>query len=319
MSNCITKLPHSCGTSDGLQVFEREDGGVDGYCFSCRKYVRHPFGSPKNAEDLPPSEEKTDAQKMEELLEIGTYPTVDVPSQKLRAESLSYFGVKIALSEEDGKTPIMMCYPYCKDGKVVAYKLKVLENKRIWSVGSFKGSDPFGWPQAISQGAKKLIVTEGEDDTVAWHRIIAMHSKDEFKDLVAVISLPSGSSSAKKFFSEYGKKLKEYFQEVYLSFDMDEPGRKAVEDACMVFSGLKDIKLPAKDAKDCLKGGMSKAAFSALFKASSPKNSRLVFGEDIHERAKQPARFGELSWPWEHIQKDTRGIRYGETIYIGAG
>jgi len=30
---CIEKLPHSCGTRDGLQVFEKEDGTYDGYCY----------------------------------------------------------------------------------------------------------------------------------------------------------------------------------------------------------------------------------------------------------------------------------------------
>jgi hypothetical protein len=35
MGECLVKLPHSCGSRSGLQVFEKEDGTVDGYCFSC--------------------------------------------------------------------------------------------------------------------------------------------------------------------------------------------------------------------------------------------------------------------------------------------
>ena len=35
--------------------------------------------------------------------------------------------------------------------------------------------------------------------------------------------------------------------------------------------------------------------------------------------AREPAKWGELSWPWQTLQELTRGIRYGETYFIGAG
>jgi twinkle protein len=38
----------------------------------------------------------------------------------------------------------------------------------------------------------------------------------------------------------------------------------------------------------------------------------------LHEAGKEPAVYG-ASWPWKHITEATRGIRLGETIYIGAG
>ena len=50
---CLDKISHSCGTRKGLQVFEREDGTVDGYCFSCKTYVRHPYGDERMADSLP--------------------------------------------------------------------------------------------------------------------------------------------------------------------------------------------------------------------------------------------------------------------------
>ncbi len=48
----LFKIPHSCGSSDGLQVFEKEDGSVDGYCFSCKRYVPDPLGG-QSVEDFP--------------------------------------------------------------------------------------------------------------------------------------------------------------------------------------------------------------------------------------------------------------------------
>ena len=54
-----------------------------------------------------------------------------------------------------------------------------------------------------------------------------------------------------------------------------------------------------------------------MFNAAKPKNTRLVLGVDLHESAKEPPKFG-VSWPWRHITEATRGLRLGETIYIGA-
>jgi len=42
MSNCVEKLAHSCGSNDGLQVFE-EGGEYTGYCFACGTYVDDPY------------------------------------------------------------------------------------------------------------------------------------------------------------------------------------------------------------------------------------------------------------------------------------
>lgn len=40
----VERLPHSCGTRMGLQVFQQEDGSYDGYCFSCGVTVPNPYG-----------------------------------------------------------------------------------------------------------------------------------------------------------------------------------------------------------------------------------------------------------------------------------
>jgi len=318
MGICIEKLPHhtdNCNSSDALQVFENDDGTYSGYCFSCSTYVQDPYNG-----DAPKTTErrvKTDKEIQAELEEIGFYQTVDVPQKRLRAATLAKFGVKVGVSEEDGKTPTVLCYPYYTGKELTAYKIKLLPVKRIWCVGSQAGADPFGWQQAIGQGARRLIITEGEDDAMAWDRILDLHSKEEFKDHVAVISLPNGAAHAKAFFSKRLKDIRKHFSEIYLSFDMDDVGRAAVKEVHRILPDAKDITLPCKDANDCIIEGKAKAAFSALFRAAQPKNSRIALGQDLHEAAKKQANYGELSWPWEHINKDTRGIRYGETIYIG--
>ena len=318
--NCLEKLPHSCGTREGLQVFGRPDGTVDGWCFSCKTYIRHPYGDERKEDSLPKPKKKTEEEIQQEIAEISGYPTVEIHSKKLRKSTLESFGIKTAVSEEDGVTPTMLCYPYHRNGKLVGWRLKTLTSpKRIWGIGDMKDTDFFGWDRALKMGASKLIVTEGEDDAVSWTRVIEMFSRDEFKDLVAVVSLPAGSGSAKAAFAKHAKELKN-FKEVMLSFDMDESGRQAVEDVVEVFPNVKSIDIPSKDANQCVIDGKPKALFNCLFqKDKTPKNTRLIRAGDIWDEAAVPAQWGELTWPWDHINQATRGIRYGETIYIGAG
>ena len=43
-----------------------------------------------------------------------------------------------------------------------------------------------------------------------------------------------------------------------------------------------------------------------------------MWGSDLHEAGRQEAEWG-VSWPWPSLTDLTRGIRTGETYYIGAG
>ncbi len=86
-------MPHSCGTRQGLQVFEREDGGYDGYCFNCRTYVPNPYKDKPEGYTPPPAFRKTPEQIAEELREIEGFAVVDLPDRGLKAEYLDYFGI----------------------------------------------------------------------------------------------------------------------------------------------------------------------------------------------------------------------------------
>lgn len=317
---CLAKLPHSCGTSDGLQVFAREDDdSVDGYCFSCSTYIRHPYGEEKKKSSLPKPKLKTQEEIEEEIKEVDSYPTLDVQKKRLRKETLEFFGVKTALSEEDGKTPTMLCYPYTRNGVLVGYKLKTLNPKRLWTIGDTRESDFFGWEQAISSGARKLVITEGEDDAMALHRTVDRFSKSDNKNYTAFVSLPRGAASASSFIVSKLPQIRKYFKEIAICFDTDEAGERATHDVCKAIPSIEVITVPSKDANQAVIDGKQKALYSALFKSSKPKNTRLIDIADLFEEAKEPPKYGELSYPWSHLNKAVRGIRLGHVTYIGAG
>jgi twinkle protein len=109
------------------------------------------------------------------------------------------------------------------------------------------------------------------------------------------------------------------FKEIVLVFDNDKPGADAVQNVLKIIPDALVATLPAKDANECLVQGRAKAAYNACqFNAQKPKNTRLVSGNELHDKAREPPKYG-VSWPWKHITEATRGIRFGETIYIGAG
>ncbi len=323
MPKCVEKLPHrtdKCNSASGLQVFQKDDGTYDGYCFACGTYVPDPYhDKPK---DYKPQAVVKSKQEIEaEIKEVGTYKTVALPDRKLKKEYLEYFGVKIGLSEADGETPVTHYYPYRIGEELIGYKVRLIENKRMWAIGSTKGADFFGWDKAVQTGGKKLFVTEGELDAVALFQIFKEQNKGtqyaEYNP--AIVSLSNGAGGASRQFAKMLPEIRKYFKEIVLVFDNDSPGKQATEDVLKLAPDALVATLPSKDANQCVIDGRNKAAYNACqFNAQKPKNTRLVSGNDLHESSKEPPQYG-ISWPWEHITKATRGIRLGETIYIGAG
>ena len=320
ISKCVEKIAHSCGSRNGLQVFLQDNGVYDGFCFACGKYEPNPY------KDRPEGYKpqivfKSPEEVQEELEEIGEYQTVELKDRLLKKESLEYFGIKIGLSEEDGITPTSHYYPYkSPNGELIGYKVRIIDGKKMFAVGSIKGATFFGWDKAVLTGAKKLFITEGELDAVALYQILKDNAGAAYKEYnPAVVSLSNGASGAAKQVAAMLPEIRKHFKEIILAFDMDEPGRKAVEEVQKILPEALVADLPSKDANQALLDGRSKACYaSCMFKAIKPKNTRLVSGNDLHERAKKPPVCG-VSWPWKHITEATRGIRLGETIYIGAG
>jgi twinkle protein len=318
---CIDKIPHSCGTRDGLQVFADPDTGkVDGFCFSCSTYIGHPYGKPVTADDIDLPEPKTPEQIALEIAEVDGFQTVDIRERKLRAKYLERFGVKVAMSEEDGRTPSATYFPIYKQGRKSGYYIRSLgEDKYQWSIGDVKGGEPFGWQEAKRSGAHTLIIFEGKEDAVAGEAVFDRHGKEEFKP--ACISLPNGTNSVESSLSQIQQEASRAFRKIIICFDDDKAGHRAEEKAMQIFPKAHVVRLPEKDMNDCLIKGCANAAFKALaFNSAPPKNSRLILADkELHLSARNPTPWGELTWPWPTMNDLTRNIRYGETIYLGAG
>ena len=315
---CVEKLPHSCGADRALQVFE-QDGKYTGYCFSCGTYVPDPYND-KPEGYAPKIARKSKEEILREIKEIQDYPVVALLDRKLKVSSLEYFGIRIGVSQEDGATPKLHYYPYTDEGSLVGYKVRLIENKKMWSMGECKQVDLFGWDQAVSAGGKKLFITEGELDAVALFQICKDYNAGtKYADMnPSIVSLPHGASAAAKDLARLLPKIRKIFKEIVLVFDMDAAGQQAVQEVLKILPDAMVASLPEKDANDCLIKGKQRAAYQAIqFNASKPKNTRLVNASMLFEEAKKRPEWG-VPWPWRHVNEVTRGMRKGETIYIGA-
>ncbi len=317
----VERLPHSCGSRQGLNVFENEDGTYSGFCFSCKTYIHDPYEDKPKDYKPPAAFKKSPEEVAAELKAISSFKSFALPDRKLKKESVEHYGVKVAVSEVDGETPETHYYPYYKDGTLKGYKVRHVATKKFWAMGAIKGADLFGWQEAIKTGSPRLYITEGELDAVALYQCLKDYNRNtQYADREpAVVSVTSGSGSAAREILASLKEIRSFFKEIVLVFDQDKPGKEATDAVLKLVPDALVASLPGKDANSCLIEGKAKAlATATMFNAKKPKNTRLVYAEDLFEQAKKAPEQG-FPWPWAGLTKKTRGIRLGETIYIGAG
>lgn len=322
----IGRMGHGCGSRAGLNLFQEEDGRVTGYCFSCKTWEPDPLdGNPVDQSKLV-KKPKTKEEIQKELDEIKDYPVRELVDRKIGKRTMEYFRCKVGLDPERGEDVAFHYYPYDGIGENLSivyddgFKTRMVEGKRIWSVGQMKNIWPFGWREAIATGSPRLYITEGEIDCMSLFSVMMANNQKSEKyaeNIPAIVSLPHGASAAGADLAKILPELKR-FKEIVLVFDMDEAGKRAVEDVLKVIPNAKVAKLPRKDVNECVLHGHIKAVLSAtMFNASVPKNTRLVSAEDIFVASRKKPEFG-IPYPWKRVTELTRGIRMGETIYVGA-
>lgn len=143
-------------------------------------------------------------EKVEDILK---YPFVDAKDRGIRKETCERFGIRAALSENDGKTVEAYYFPsYNQKGKIVGFSkqdvTKSKEEKGHWTtVGSVSiGNKLFGQDVAESINRKRtnLVTTEGQWDAAS----VFQAQVDQVKGTKyegmepSVVSIPLGTANA---------------------------------------------------------------------------------------------------------------------------
>lgn len=238
-----------------------------------------------------------------------------IKDRRISENIVSKFGV--TLEQNSNGIVTKHYYPY-KDrttGDTVGSKVREVEGKRFSCTGTLDNTQLFG-QHLWRDGGRAVTVCEGELD--------AMAVSEMFDGKWPVVSIKTGSAGAHKDIKQELEWL-EGFESVYLCFDNDEAGRKAVETVLPLFSHnkAKVVTLPLKDAGDMLKAGKIKEFTSAWWDAKPYRPVDVVSLSDesvwdvfvqrgTEEVIPFPKSFGALN------AMMNGGVSPGEVTVIGA-
>lgn len=282
----------SCGSSDAYA--EYSDG--HGYCFACCKY----FHSQDKKMESPVKEAK------------GLIPLSELSFSALNARGINKDTcqkLKYYVGYYNDKPCQVACY-YDLQGNLVGQKLRFPD--KTFSIRGKISNCLFG--SQLWESGKKIVITEGEIDALT----VSQLQGNQWP----VVSIPNGAQAAKKAIEANLEYLSK-FDQIILMFDMDEPGRKAVEDCCKVLPSGKAYvaNLPCKDPNECLLNGKSKDVIGAIWNARLYRPDGIVSGEELYEKCVTDIDDlkDSVEYPWVALQNKTKGVRHGELYVLTSG
>ena len=291
-----------CSSCDSSDAFATYTDGV-GTCFSC--------GVSKKLNTKDKKDGTSTANDPTTVHNIASYRSYPMGSRKISKEVIDYFNVKMSVDSEG--RPASHYYPYTKQGKIVAYKERILP-KEFRTHGDFKNTELFG--QAQAQGNKMLIITEGEIDAMS----VAESFLRNNSRIYPVVSLHSASGIASALAQ---RDWINKFETVVLMLDQDEAGAKATEAlAKMISPGkVKIATLPEKDPSETLVIHGHQCIILAQWDAQPWNPAGVISGEAIWEQYQERRAIESVPYPecLSGLNLKTKGIRHGEITLFTSG
>ena len=299
----------SCGSSDGNSLFS--DGHQ--YCYVCEKWVPGSDERPSEiANRRPKGGNKVYTKGSQDVLNFGDSNGrfADLMARGITKATCQKAGYWIA--RVNGEMLQVADYRD-QNGSIVSQKLRD-KDKSFSTRGSHKGDALFG--KHLWSGGKNIVVTEGEID---------MLTVMQLQDCKwPVVSLGHGAAAAKKTMSANYEYF-DQFERIILMFDMDEPGRAAIEEAAQVLPPGKVYVavLPFKDANECHLNGADKAVLDQVWNANPWVPDGVVSAISLKDRVKEAmcseASIGYLFSGCPGLNDRTLGMRGGEVIMVTSG
>lgn len=284
--NTHTNCP-DCGSSDAL--CENEDGSTK--CFSCGIFT------PSNKRNTTTTTHTSNMTTVQ-----GEYQ--DLVKRNIPLSICKKYGYTVG----ENRSKLCQIANY-KDstGKLVGQKLRY-QDKSFETVGTVRtlfGMHLFG-------KGKRITITEGEID--------AMSVSTAFNGKWAVVSVPSGAQSAMSAIKHNLEYLNN-FDEIVLMFDMDEVGIAASKKCAAILPVGKAFiaNLPAKDPNELLMENRGSEIIQSFWDATQYRPDGIVAGEDMWEIVSKTEIVDSASYPFDGMNRITRGLRIGEIATFCAG
>lgn len=306
-----SKLPcpsNTCDSSDAFFLYDDEEDGINGKCFSCGKYFTNNYLS-KTEYGLEYDIKKIDFKKRSKDLNTEEY--IKPIKNKKRAEVISQDDLdKLekaciyddtgfrSISEKTNSTFKVLSlleecevskryYPVTEDGVVVGVKRRIVDGKKFLTLGRNDAmTQLFGqhlWPD----GGRKLIISGGEEDALA---VYEMFLQDHKRRGVSYLPPASVSSSLGESGLEVQLRANfswlEKFKEIVLIMDQDKAGKEAQEKCLKVLpeGRVSIVTLPLKDPSDMLQAGRVREFISAVFDARRYNPAGVIESSELYER-----------------------------------
>lgn len=271
--------------------------------------------------------------------DVLEYPCVEVPQQTISEEDAEHYGVRSAVSTQDGETVEATYFPYFNQkGDLTGFK------KRDWTldkddkghftvVGTVKASSMLFGQHVCTTGGKRLFYVEGEGDVIATRRAILEGlegTKWAGRIEPNVVGLNTGAAAAAEA-TAHNEKFIRSFVELVLGFDNDratageakkgiKKGEEALEDVAsfLLADNIYTFTWPMgiKDPRDMLEEGRG-AEFGKLISFSAEKYSpeKIVSGDDVTlDELIQPLREGLYLDRYPELMKKIHGLRTGNEL-----
>ena len=291
-SQFIKHIPcNKCGSSDGNSLY---DDGHE-YCHVCQTYINGD-GSESTTKTIKP---------MRNFTNYDNLSSSAISDRGITYNTTLAYGVK-----QDDKNHY---YPYYDvDNNLAGLKVRGVADKSFSIQGDWKATTLFG-QHKFAKGGRNVTIHEGELDALAGFQMAGSKYPH--------VSVKNGASAALKDCKANYEWLNS-FENIYLSFDADEAGQKAVNEVAELFgSKCKIIKHSTgyKDACDYLKSGKSSEYVQLWWNAEQWTPDGIIAGSTLWEEVTKPVERSLAVYPWAGVNDLTYGIRPAELITVTAG
>lgn len=230
-----------------------------------------------------------------------------VPHRGITRSTLEFFNVKTKVDPEG--VPFETMYPY-DGGKAIKHR-NLLE-KGFYSTGAMNEASLWAKEKFPRGSAKAITITEGELDALSVYQMLGSR--------YPVVSVRGSASAAND--SARDREYLNSFESIYLCFDNDEPGQKAVAEVARLFSPskVKVVKLDRfKDANDYLTNKAEKDFVSAWWSAKLYLPKEIISGKAAIEEIFNKEDQGSIAtYPFQTLDHMSYGIRSGELVLFTA-
>jgi len=303
-----------CDSSDAMAVYEQPDGLHDGHCYSCESHIYPKELTNWNDIKEEQEEERTiENKKGFSFEDIEKLPIKALDDRGLPEYASEFYGVRVAFDETTGEISHHF-YPLTRNGKIVGYKIRRVEDKVFTSVpaGKTRDAELFG-QHVASPGGKMVVVVEGECDALAAYSLFKSLGKD-----YRVVSLTNGASiKSAKTNLEY----LESFQTVVICLDQDKQGRKASKEIAELLTPgkAKIMSISENDPNDMLIAGKTKEFYRSLLSSKEYRPDGIVRLSDSWDELFKRDNVKSIPYPWEGVNDKLYGVRPGELVTLTSG